>query len=149
MAGDPSDPQRFAFRKTERLRHRRTFEHLFQHVSSFRVDVLTFLYAFDLPAGLVTDPLMAAMVAPKRQFRRANRRNLLRRRMKEAWRLHKHSLRSELALHGRSLAVLVKYNARYESEYAAIEAAMRHGMHRLARHARKPAPPPAPAAGPA
>jgi ribonuclease P protein component len=113
VSGDPSDPRRFAFRKTERLRHRRTFEHLFQHVSSFRVDVLTFLYTFDLPPGLATDPLMAAMVAPKRQFRRANRRNTLRRRMKEAWRLHKQALRSELARQDRSLAVLVKYSARY------------------------------------
>lgn len=76
--------------KTERLCSKKTIEELFAKGSS------VYLYPFRLqyltaPDGQPAYPQVLFSV-PKRNFKRANRRNLIRRRLREVYRLHKYEL---------------------------------------------------------
>ncbi len=80
--------------KTERLCSKKLIEELFKKGSS------VYLYPFRLQYLLRTDgeveyPQILFSVS-KRNFKRANRRNLVKRRLREIYRLHKHELLSGL-----------------------------------------------------
>lgn len=62
---------------------------------------------------------------PKKKIRRANRRNLLKRRMKESYRLNKHSLAEALSLNNRKLHIALLYIATDVVEYNKIEPAIK------------------------
>ena len=62
---------------------------------------------------------------PKRKVKRANKRNLLKRRMKEAYRLNKHSLVELVQENNKNLNVALLYVAADIIEYPKIEAAIK------------------------
>jgi ribonuclease P protein component len=127
----PEENRRFKLPKKERLHRRLAFEYLFKHGNSFRVGVLSFFYIFDLPPGLSEAPVSIAFAAPKRMFSRAVDRNHLKRRMREAYRLHKHILTELPQLKGKNLVFLVKYNVRAIKPYREIERSMIAGLKKL------------------
>ena len=61
---------------------------------------------------------------PKRYHKRANRRNVLRRRTKEAYRLHKQSLQERVAERGISMDVAFIYSSKEVLPYKSIENAV-------------------------
>ena len=124
---------RLRFPKSERLRHRRAFDYLFKHGSSFRVGMLTFFYATDCPPQYLDAPLSVAFAAPKRFFKRAVDRNHLKRRMKEAYRLQKYGLYQKAEESEKNLILLIKYNSRKKLSYHQIERAVGKGLSRLHR----------------
>lgn len=79
------------------------------------------IYSFTVPDELVSAPSMVAFSVPKRRYKRANKRNLLKRRMKEAYRLNKHLLLEPLEEQNRHIAFLVKYNSREIHTFQDIE----------------------------
>jgi len=111
----------FTFSKREKLCYKRSFDLLFTQRHSFKNGGLWVTYFFDLPEDLVTFPLMVAFSAPKRNFKKAVSRNLLKRRMREAFRLHKYACLTELRKEHRSVAILIKYNGRRIRSYQSIE----------------------------
>ncbi|MEM7656464.1 MAG: ribonuclease P protein component [Bacteroidota bacterium] len=125
---------RLTFPKSERLCQRRAFDHLFEHRNSFRMGVLTFFYAKHCPAEWIKAPLSVAFSAPKRGFKRAVDRNLLKRRMKEAYRLHKAPLYHLVQQEELSLVLLVKFHGRRIGSYHRIERDLRRGLDKLARN---------------
>lgn len=82
-------------------------------------------------------PVQFGLSVPKRRFKRAVVRNRLRRRIREAYRLHKHQLHDALADDDRQLAWMVLYVGKEEHDFAQIDAAMRQMIHRFIRAYRK------------
>lgn len=112
---------RRTFSKSERICLKRSFDYLFERGASFKIGALKFFFVFNLPPDLRTAPLSVAFAVPKRAFKRAVHRNLLKRRMREAFRCNKHQLLSVLQQRDQSLAVLVKYVANVPMDFAIIE----------------------------
>lgn len=125
------EKQRNFLKKNERLRFRRGFKYLFEHGSSFRVGVLKFFYVQDMPEEWVHSPLSIAFAVPKRNVKRAVVRNTLKRRMREAYRQHKHPLMAKLQRKQRNLVVLISYQGRRVAEYREIEKACLRGLKKL------------------
>ncbi len=67
------------------------------------------------------DYLKAAFIISKKNIKRANKRNLLRRRMREAFRKHKFSLVKILQENNLSLKILFIYGKKELANYASLE----------------------------
>ena len=109
------------FSKNEKLCSKRSFAILIDAKQSFYAGRLRVSFFFDLPAELVSAPCQVAMVATKRDFKRAADRNLLKRRMREAYRIHKSPLLEQLLQKGKNLSLLIRYNSREIRSFQEIE----------------------------
>lgn len=124
--------KRRAFRREERLKSRKTIEHLFSDGKSFGQYPLRLIYAPKVEKkgeALV----QIAVSVPKRKFPRAVHRNRIKRQVKEAWRLHKHVLYQKLSDEDRQFGFMLIYTAREALDYAQIEQAMKGVIHRFAK----------------
>jgi ribonuclease P protein component len=81
------------------------------------------LKAVYLPFGLIHDyPVQVMFVVPKKLFKRANDRNKLKRRMREAYRLQKSSLYERLKASEKKFILALIYTAKEAEDYKKIEA---------------------------
>jgi ribonuclease P protein component len=119
------------FSKNEKLCSKRSFAILINGKRSLHAGRLRVMFALNIPAEFVTAPSMAAFVATKRDFKRAVHRNLLKRRMREAYRLHKAPLFELLQQKGKNIALLFRYNSREIRSFKEIEQDMRHALKQL------------------
>lgn len=77
----------YTFRKEERLCSRKHLDLLFKNGSSFLLYPFRISYLFiDVPAGI---PVQVVINVPKKRYKRAVDRNLIKRRIREAYRLNK------------------------------------------------------------
>lgn len=95
----------FSFPKSERLRHRQIIETLVRSGQSVSAYPLRLVWlACELPEPV---PVQAAFSVPKRRFKRAVDRNLIKRLMREAWRLQRPGIHA--LCEGKQFAVLLLY----------------------------------------
>jgi ribonuclease P protein component len=87
---------RNTFSKEERLCSKRSIEDLFANGSSFVLFPFRVVYRIERTALDSSVPIQVLFSVPKRRFKRAVTRNLLKRRMREAYRLHKAALYAQL-----------------------------------------------------
>jgi ribonuclease P protein component len=125
------------FDSSERLKSRKTISTLFQKdkSQSFGAYPLRLVWVIsDNPN--VSSLFQAAFSVPKKAFRKANRRNTLRRRMKEAYRLHKHLLINPTNS-DKKYALMWLFTAKEEMDYAVIEKSMLFAIQRFLKEIKK------------
>ncbi len=78
------------FRKTERLRSKKQIDLLFREGKSIRENCVRCLYL--VPDEPLPSPVQVMISVPKKLFKKAVDRNLIKRRIRESYRLNKDSL---------------------------------------------------------
>jgi ribonuclease P protein component len=112
----------FSLPKSERLRSLASLRRLFNEGKSGFI----FPFRYTLFAESSTSPSVEVLFSvPKRNHKRANKRNLLRRRSKEAYRLNKFSLHEAVEAKGLDLDIALVYSTKEELSYKTIENAVR------------------------
>ena len=119
----------FSFKKAERLCSQKLIEKLFSEGKSFLYYPLKVVYMdIDSPEPY---PAKAAFSASKKRFKKAVQRNLIKRRMREAYRLNKHLL--ILNDNSTKKAVFFIYIGKEILDFQAIEKAMKRSLIALAK----------------
>ena len=114
---------RHHFKRTERLKRRKVIERLFAEGNSFGVYPLRLVWV-ELDPPLSPAPVQMGLSVSKRKFNKAAHRNVLRRRIREAWRQNKYWLYERLPP-GQQFAFMILYVAKESYEYPGIERALR------------------------
>lgn len=113
----------FKLKKIERLYQKKEIDSLFKGGKSllehpFKV---VFLFEKEDKQQINYHPIKVAVSIPKRKFKKAVDRNLLKRRTKEAYRLNRNQLRENLLKENNSLKLLLIYLEKNELPYKVIE----------------------------
>jgi ribonuclease P protein component len=120
---------KLTFKKEERLKSTKSIAGLFDDGNS------TLVYPLKIVWKITThdfnSPAQAAFSVSSKIFRKAVDRNLLKRRMREAYRLHKSSFHAGIG--DKKITVMFIYIAREELDYARVEKAMVAGIKRIIR----------------
>lgn len=112
-----------SFAKPEHLYGEKAIGRLFAEGTSFIVYPLRVTCL--LMPGNPVEPSVRVMVSvPKKRFKRAVKRNRLKRRMREAYRQNKQTLYDRLHTNGRGAYIAFQYISDEELEYAYIEKKM-------------------------
>lgn len=104
-----------ALPRVERLRGKRRIDRLFAEGKG----VLVYPFRCVFVANGETDSVSVLFSVPKKRFKRAVKRNLLRRRMKEAYRLNKRKFVS--AVNGRGLDMALMYIGNDVAEFGFVQ----------------------------
>lgn len=72
-------------------------------------------------AGDAKEPVMqAGVTVPTRHFKKAVDRNKIKRKMREAWRLHKNQLQEQTVAHNKTLYVFIVYVGNEIPDYSTL-----------------------------
>lgn len=125
--------QQYTFRQTERLKSRKEIERLFGGAGkSFAQYPLRLVYRQqEAPRD---SPIQLSVSVPKRRFRRAVDRNRIRRRIQEAYRIHKPELYNRMDEIPHTYSWMLLYIGKEESDFATIEVALRKVIRRFIKY---------------
>ena len=115
----------FSLSKNERLKSKKNIDTLFLNGKAFFVFPYSVKYLiFD---ELINQEEALKLVAsvPKRKFKRANKRNTIRRRLKESYRINKVELKQLLINKIKSMHLLITYNVSEELPYQEMNEKMK------------------------
>jgi ribonuclease P protein component len=118
---------RYRLVKKERLNSRKVIEKLFAEGESFLVYPVKVIYFKIAPDD--AHPAKVAFAVSKKLYKKAVHRNLIKRRMREAYRLNKQVLSKQESK--TTFAVVFIYIAKQVVEYKAIEKAMIRSLGKL------------------
>lgn len=122
--GNTATGNRHFFKKEERLKSKKHIEKLFSEGSAFLAYPLKVVHAdIDFEGAY---PARAAFAVSKKLFKKAVKRNAIKRRMREAYRLNKHQLC--FALSGQKKAIIFIYIGKELLDYRTIEKAMKRSI---------------------
>lgn len=92
-----------------------------------------------LEEGHGNSPVQVSFSVPKRRFRKAIQRNYYKRRLREAYRLHKDQLVANLTDHSPQIALMVLLAGPPPANFKEMTKAMQKGLGRLSREIDKAA----------
>ena len=118
----------FSLKKNERLRSKNDIDKLFTSGESFVIYPCRIVYKFS--DSNFSSKASILISIPKKRFKRAVKRNLLRRRTREAYRLNKNSLLHNLP-NNRTLNIAFLYISNELNDYSVIEKKMKESLVRL------------------
>ncbi|HFA51865.1 MAG TPA: ribonuclease P protein component [Bacteroidetes bacterium] len=116
--------KKFTFKKAERLKSRKVIGRMFKDGKSFGVYPLRLVW-LEMEERKSKSPVQFTVSVPKRSFKSAVKRNRLKRKVREAWRLNKNWLYEKLENTDSQIAFMVIYTAKEDLPFEQIEAAMR------------------------
>jgi ribonuclease P protein component len=111
--------KQFGLNKEERIKSKKLFDNIFSKGKSVKSGFIRLNY-FETQFDSANTAKVAFSV-PKKIFKRAVKRNLLKRRTREAYRLNKIFLYDFLTLNNIKIAILFVYLAKDEKTYSQIE----------------------------
>lgn len=113
--------RRYTLSKEERLSWKRYIDLLFAKGQSFVAFPLRVVY---LPVEESVAPVSILVSVPKKKFKRAVKRNLIKRQVREAYRIHKYTLVDPLTIQSKHLLVAFLYLDKEIHPFSMIEKAM-------------------------
>jgi ribonuclease P protein component len=117
------------FKKPERLCSKKAIEALFERGSSFYnfpLQVIWLESPMDIPF-----PAQVAFSVSKKSFKRAVKRNLIKRRMREAYRKNKHLLYQVLESNKKKIIFFIIYKGDFIPDYLSVEGWMKQITEKL------------------
>lgn len=120
--------QTYTFNKDERLKSRKLIEQLFKEGKSFSNFPFRVLWKFTEPALPV---LQTGFAVSSKNFKKAVDRNRVKRLMREAYRLQKNELDTQLKIQQKQIAVFFIYVGNELPEYDLIYEKTGHAIKRL------------------
>lgn len=121
---------KFRFGKTERLCKQKHIEELFAQGQSFHKYPFKILYTLGEDLSVSGTSVKVLLAVPKKKIRKAVKRNLLKRRMREAYRVRKHLIAEDMS-DGVWLHLGIIYIADKVLPFSEIESAMSDMMEQL------------------
>ena len=119
----------YTFTKEERLCNKKLLDELFRSGSSFLLYPFRVSYS---PAFLPHEVLVQVVISvSKRRFRRAHDRNLIKRRIREAYRLHKAELLYSELKDKRQIVIALSYIGKEINDFQFVEKKLKLVFERL------------------
>ena len=115
----PEEPKIFTFTKEERLASKKTINDLINNGNSFINYPFKIIWKNTELSSM--SPAQIVINISKRNFRNAVKRNLLKRRIREVYRKHKHFLYKYLSEKNKQIAIMVLFIGREVLDYYEIE----------------------------
>ena len=125
----------FSFKKSERLTGSKSISSLFRDGISISAYPVRILYNTD---GSGSRPVSLAISVPKRLFKRAVDRNLLKRRIREAYRLNKEPLYSRLQSGKIKVNAVIQYQQKEILDFQTIESGVIRALDKMASRLEEP-----------
>lgn len=125
--------QRFSFKKEERLRSKKIISQLFLTGESIKTYPIKIVFLETSHEQVFS--VQSAFSVGKKSFKKAVQRNLLKRRMRESFRLNKENLYQTLK--DKKLAVFFIYTGKEILDYQTIDKAVKKTLEKLAKHVTK------------
>ena len=117
------------FSKKQKLCNEAAIKEMFSNGKSFVVAPIRLIWKEELDSDSVA--IKSIIIAPKKQLKLATDRNIVRRRMKEAYRLNKAEIECFLVNNNRQLNVAIIYQNEKILSYKAIEKRIKLILERL------------------
>ena len=125
----------YTFTKEERLKHKKDIDRLFSEGNRFNLDPFLVLYSSNPLASKY--PARVLISVPKKRIKSAVDRNLIKRRIREAYRLHKNPFYEILKQQLRFCSLALIYTSVKIAEYKEVEEKIILILERLQREYEK------------